>query len=190
MKLIDLARKYGTDKTVYAPFYDILLQPHRVEIKRVLEIGIGTVQTMQHVENYVPGASLRMWRDYFPNAQIIGIDIDSEAVEQARGERIETLITDGANAIQLENLAKSVGEFDLIVDDGSHNPRHQAIAAKALSPYLSANGFYIIEDCWDAYTVSASLPFGHSVIETFYGDQKGRLSQMGRLILFQGKSNG
>ena len=68
-RLCELAEKYGSDKTPsifhgYTPFYDELLKDR--DVKRVLEIGIGNVACMNHVKDYKPGASLRMWRDYFP----------------------------------------------------------------------------------------------------------------------------
>jgi hypothetical protein len=40
----------------------------------------------------MPGASLRVWRDFFPNAQVIGIDIDEKTM--FKDERINTYVVD------------------------------------------------------------------------------------------------
>lgn len=137
--LCQLAVKYGTDKAGwYTPVYDLLLSGRRQQVKRVLEIGVGTKEAMKHVPNYQPGASLRMWHDYFPNADVYGADI-------VPGE-YTTLQLDQGNAAQLTTVGLQYGFFDLIVDDGSHDPHHQVLSAKTLVPFLTDDGLYIIED--------------------------------------------
>ena len=115
--LSKLAFKYGTDKTPeikhpYTPFYYELLKDKRKTIKTVLELGIGTYDTMQHVRvvydprlkrDYHRGASLKMWRDFFPNAQIYGADISKEAM--FKGKRITTLLCDETKKEDLEKQA-------------------------------------------------------------------------------------
>jgi hypothetical protein len=55
--------------------WDRQMFAHRRElVQKVLEIGVGTKASMG--ENYRPGSSLRMWRDFFPNAEIYGLDVD------------------------------------------------------------------------------------------------------------------
>ncbi len=85
--LCHLAEYYGTDKLgVYTPFYDLLFRDRREKVFKVLEIGIGTIKAMAHVKGYKAGASLRMWRDYFINAEILGLDNDNAAIEAPLGE--------------------------------------------------------------------------------------------------------
>src|SRR6266481_3140055 len=97
-KLCDLARKYGTDKAdYYTKFYSLLLEHKRETARAVLEIGIGTPGAMSHVPNYKPGASLRMWQEYFPDAHIYGADKDREAllhVTYHSGNRFELFLCD------------------------------------------------------------------------------------------------
>jgi hypothetical protein len=65
----------------YSDFYDVLFRYRRSEIKRVFECGIGTGNlaiSANMGQGARPGASLRVWRDYFPSALIYGADIDSE----------------------------------------------------------------------------------------------------------------
>jgi methyltransferase family protein len=139
-----LARKYGTDKsgwhlqagdTVhnYGPAYHDLFKDRREQVTNVLEIGV----------NY--GCSLRMWRDYFPNAHITGIDSNEGCL--FKEERISCFPADQFNERDLLAVMHVVeAQFDLIVDDGSHEPAHQIFSAQVLLPYLKRKGYYVIED--------------------------------------------
>lgn len=160
-RLCDLAKKYGCDKTVsifhdYTPFYDQLLQGRTVT--RVLEIGIGSVASMSHVKDYKPGASLRMWREYFPEAMIWGLDNDPGVMINER--HILSLPCDQGNELSLTRVAYDLGHFDLIIDDGSHQLPHQALTANTLIPkLLSPTGVYVIEDVIWRRELYALLPF-------------------------------
>lgn len=148
--LCRLAEHHGTDKLgVYTPFYDLLFRDRREKVLKVLEIGIGTLETMSHVPEYKPGASLRMWKDYFPSAEIYGLDKDLSAVLGISEERIFTWQADQSSEQSLENVMPSLalgGKFDLIVDDGSHKPEDQLLTFRILSRLLVPHGLYIIED--------------------------------------------
>lgn len=141
--LFELATQYGTDKVYYAPVYELLLQDRRMRTHAVLEIGIGTPEAMKHVPRYQPGASLRMWREYFPNAHVFGMDIDHRVLFEERF--IHTCRVDQGNANELGRHVVGL-HFDLIVDDGSHKPEHQILGVKVLMPHLQKGGLYIIED--------------------------------------------
>lgn len=172
-ELCRLAYKHGTDKAgVYSPFYDALLEWQRFGVRRVLEIGIGTPQAMAHVKNYQPGASLRMWRDYFPNAEIWGIDSDQKAMHEA-GERIKLAICSQTDEAALH---AHLGErkFDLIVDDGSHQPEDQLAAFQALRGRLDGRGLYIIEDVDELDALSAQIPVEHTAIQHHHFELTGR----------------
>lgn len=147
--LCELAAKYDCDKTVsvfhnYTPFYHELLRGR--DIKRVLEIGIGSKKVMGHVDSYQPGASLRMWRDYFPEAEIWGLDVDPDVM--VNEDRINSLWCDQSSITSLTRVADALGgRFDFILDDGSHRCEHQALTANMLIPRLLASkGVYVIED--------------------------------------------
>lgn len=142
--LCKLAHKYGTDKTHYTPFYSLLLEGRRNTVASVLEIGIGTPSAMQHVAGYKPGASLRMWEEYFPQAYIYGMDNDASVLFET--ERIYTFCADQSRPDTYTLRADIHERFDLIIDDGSHNAEHQLITFKALKPRLRPGGLYIIED--------------------------------------------
>lgn len=149
MKLEDLRSKYTTDKyqSGYIPVYEQLFNDIRSSIKNVLEIGIGTKKdgpsSMKNLENYVTGDSLRLWRDYFPNGDIYGIDVQDDC--QIEEGRIKTFLCDSTDIICLNNKLKDL-YFDIIIDDGSHLGESQAITFLNLFDRLNERGFYIIED--------------------------------------------
>lgn len=153
--LCKLADIYRVDKCpkynhTYTPEYDKLLSPLRNDTKLLLEIGIGNIPLMKGLTaaDYKPGASLRMWRDYFPNAQIIGCDILANV--QFEENRIKTFITDQSNVDSLNTLIKNVKAYqpepDIILDDGSHEEQHMVTSFKTLWKALKPGGIYIIED--------------------------------------------
>lgn len=164
-ELCQLAQKYGTDKyPYYTPFYDLILNSRRESVKSVLEIGIGTTASMAHVDNYQPGASLRMWKEYFPNAHILGADINESVLF---GEsRISTWHCDQSELGSLFDLHKIVGapRLDLLIDDGSHDPVHQSLTLEVLWGQLAPGGIYIIEDCKFPHQVHALDDRDHAEI--------------------------
>jgi hypothetical protein len=143
--LCELAIKHGTDKcsTVikdqlagighnYTPYYHLLFKAQRESIKRVLEIGVAT------------GASLRMWEEYFPNAEIIGVDNDErKLIDEGR---ISSYLCDQSSEYGLKCLRDSIGECELMIDDGSHRPLDQIRTCNILAEKLAVGGVYVIED--------------------------------------------
>ena len=86
-----------------------------------------------------------MWRDYFKNAQIYGIDIDENNLVN------DTRITSfKSNQIDSKNINKMLinKRFQIIIDDGSSVPYHQIETFNNLSHKLNKGGFYIIENIY------------------------------------------
>lgn len=134
--LEELGRKHLPSKLPgdYLRRYAPLLEPIRVSVTSVLEVGVED------------GHSLRMWRDYFPNAVIHGVDIDPKA-KSHEGERIRVWIGDSTNANQMEKVIREIGSpIQLIIDDGSHHPFDQIATFKTLFPFLASHGHYFVED--------------------------------------------
>lgn len=158
-ELCKLAFKYGTDKCpqirhTYTPFYYELLKDRRESIKKVLELGVGHYKGMRSFvvtydgglkRNYHKGASLYMWRDFFPNAQIYGADIKPETIFE--DERIKTYLCDERKKEDLLKLVEATGsDIDLFIDDGSHTLGDQIFTSLTLLPLLKKDIIYIIED--------------------------------------------
>ena len=93
---------------------------------------------------YKPGASLRMWRDYFENANIIGCDILPNVLFSEN--RITTYQVDQSNETSLISFANTFKCADIILDDGSHIKEHMELSFNTLWKYINVDGLYIIED--------------------------------------------
>ena len=158
-ELCKIAYKYGTDKCPqlkhhYTPLYYEMFKDKRDSIKKVLEMGIGFYKTMKDVaviydrglkRFYHRGASLKMWRDFFPNAQIYGADVAPEAL--IGDERISTFLCDETKKEDIEDLIRQTGsDIDIFIDDGSHKWEHQVFLAQTILPLLKKDVIYIIED--------------------------------------------
>ena len=149
--LDDLAYQYGSDKTPrikhhYTAYYEQLFEPMRDSVRKVLEIGIGDALEMawSSAPQYHTGASLRMWRDYFPNAQVFGMDIKWLRLDEPR---ISITQGDQASSADLERLLELTGtDLDIVIEDASHIAEHQVFTCKTLMPRLKAGVVYVIED--------------------------------------------
>jgi predicted O-methyltransferase YrrM len=137
-----LGIQHGTDKSSrnhgYLPLYDGVLAPLRQRPVRLLEIGV------------LGGASLRMWRDYFPHGHIVGLDRDTAAQAHA-GERVEVHLADQADPQGMAALVRSLAPFDVMIDDGSHIWSHQIETLRVLLPLVKPGGVYILEDLHTSY---------------------------------------
>lgn len=148
--LCEIAFKYGTDKCPqlnhsYTPFYYDLTRDTRESVKKVLEIGIGGMREVRHIPHYIKGAGLRMWRDWFTNAQVYGADLEPELMFD--DERIKTFVCDERNPADLKNLISQTGsDLDLVIDDASHRVHDQLFLCQTLMPMLDKKATYVIED--------------------------------------------
>jgi Methyltransferase domain len=140
--LTRLAIRHGTDKWgphFYTPIYHALFSHLRDKAVRLLEIGIGGYRYRS-----VGGASLSMWAEYFPRGRIVGID--NMAKKLQLDARITTLSGAQDDADFLTRLCDEHGPFDIVIDDGSHVPRHVVASFRVLFPRLADGGLYVIED--------------------------------------------
>jgi len=139
-----LGEKYNVTKLMNDKFpgqtfehiYDDIFSPFRLyDPLKVLEIGIQE------------GGSLRVWRDFFLHAQIIGIDIDKKYLYQE--ERISTYLIDQSDEENLNKLITQYNGFDIVIDDGGHFSDQQIITLKNLLPFTKY--LYCIEDLDTSY---------------------------------------
>src|SRR5690606_6570524 len=92
----------------YCPFYEQHL-PGRDFSGRLLEIGL------------MDGCSARMWREWYPKAEIVCIDINVR--DHAKADGVTTIEMD---ATDIEKVSR-LGKFDIIIDDGSHITSEQLV---------------------------------------------------------------
>ena len=99
--------------------------------KNVLEIGIFN------------GGSHLLWRDYFPEATVYGIDIK----HCSKLDNEPRIIQFTKDAYRQEVANEFADEFfDLIIDDGPHNLPSMLSFIQFYLPKLSNNGIMVIED--------------------------------------------
>ena len=155
MSLNELSIKYKLDKNIasgchnYIPGYTQLFETRRQDTKKILEIGIGSIENGQMggvIEaGYKTGNSLKCWSEYFPNSIVYGIDIFKHP--ELNTSRIITFQADQGNEKHLEYVMNNINDkLDIIIDDGSHFAEHQVFSFYYLHKYLSKNGIYVIED--------------------------------------------
>lgn len=149
-ELKSLFTKFGSDKSTgrnYHHLYGEILK-RRHDISYVLEIGLGT-NNLDVASNMgaagMPGASLRAFREYLPNATIFGADIDRRILFQE--PRIQTYFVDQTDSASLDALGRKIpDDLDLIVDDGLHSPNaNLAVLAFGLQK-MKNQGWLVIED--------------------------------------------
>lgn len=145
--LARLAILCQTDKEVshsYSQHYQRHFEPLRRKKMNVLEIGVGGYD-----EPEGGGASLRMWKSYFPKSSIYGLDIYDKSFHDTK--RIKTLKGSQVDETFMKNVADSIGQLDIIIDDGSHFNEHVITTFKMMFPLLAPNGIYVIEDLQTSY---------------------------------------
>lgn len=166
---------YGSDKYNhdYTKVYVKLLK----EIKQlpapsILEIGLGTnnpdfISSMSAAGK--PGASVRAFRDYLPNAQVFGADLDTEILFS--DERIKTARVDQTDPASFDVMWEFFGRpvFDLVIDDGLHSTEANLNTFIFARRALKSGGYMVVEDIpertihvWDC-------------LSRMLGDQKGTL---------------
>jgi cephalosporin hydroxylase len=132
----------GTDKSSvihnYLVKYEKYLPFNQNDKIKILEIGV------------LNGESLCVWKKYYPNAEIIGIDID-ESCKRFESENIKIEIGSQYDEKFLKQIIKKYGEFDLILDDGSHMNNHVIFSFKELFSSVKSGGVYVVEDCCTSY---------------------------------------
>ena len=156
--LDNLSIYYGLDKNIkvshnYIPCYEKLFKDLKYKTKNLLEIGIGGMynlpKTLTQGDNtrnyYRSGNSLRMWRDYFTEASVYGIDINKNLMFTEN--RIKTFVANQNSEQDLQLVMDKIDtKLDIIIDDGSHMGEHQVFSFIHLNKHLSDNGIYVIED--------------------------------------------
>jgi len=138
--LYQLSLKYKPTKRRhdYLKRYNFHFYPIRKKVKKILEIGVDR------------GESLAMWEEYFPNAEIHGLDINSECMKFNQG-RVKITIGDQSDQNFLDKFGRENNSFDIIIDDGSHMHDHIIKSFTSLYPYVNKDGYYVVEDVINNY---------------------------------------
>jgi demethylmacrocin O-methyltransferase len=147
MSLTELGREFGTDKVGlhhYTQHYERHLRHLRDESFTLLEIGIGGYE-----KQLKGGHSLRMWKQFFPRAQIVGLDIHDKSFAQE--DRIRTYQGSQVDPAVLDRIVKDAHDLRVVIDDGSHECEHVRETFRLLFPRLPDGAIYCIEDTQTSY---------------------------------------
>ncbi len=142
--------RYGSDKATEHNYHNVYgpILSNREAIRSILEIGLGTNNT-DVVSNMgakgKPGASLRAFRDFLPNATIYGADVDRRILFS--DERIDTFHVDQTDASSFTSLREALpDELDLVIDDGLHSPDANIRTLEFGLSKIKKGGWVVIED--------------------------------------------
>lgn len=142
------ARKIDVVEKHYIELYEKYFYDRRNMELDLLEIGIDK------------GGSLKMWLQYFQYANIYGIDIsDKSHLGWPNDPRCFTTIGDQGDTKFWNEYLKNK-QFDIVIDDGSHQPHHQQTSLKSIWPKLKPGGIYVIEDLHCSYWHTDRWPWG------------------------------
>jgi hypothetical protein len=153
MSLIDLVDNTRTDKNTghsYLDLYEKLLHKYKYTAKNVLEIGIGPPQKKSGVNNN--GGSIKLWHDYFVNAQIITSDIlssDDIADDLKNNPRIHIVLGDAYDPRSINYGVLSKIRYEVVLDDGPHTLDSMIRFICLYFPLVVDGGILIIEDVQD-----------------------------------------
>ncbi|NDD53015.1 class I SAM-dependent methyltransferase [bacterium] len=139
MSLIEFSKNFEprTDKYDLGyidEFYDNLFERRRNNAKNILEIGVQY------------GKSILLWRDYFTEATITGVDVSPcSAIENQK--RIIPMYADAYNF----NFVNSIPDdhYDVVIDDGPHTLDSMIFFLKNYSPKVKKGGVLVLEDIID-----------------------------------------
>ncbi|WP_202033226.1 hypothetical protein [Nocardioides sp. WS12] len=151
MSLTEIGQHFGTDKAGpghhYTQHYERHFQHLRDEEFTLLEIGVGG-----YARERKGGKSLRMWKNYFRRAQIVGLDIEDKSFVDR--PRITTYEGSQVDEQVLHRIVEEQGRPQVVIDDGSHRPEHIRETFRLLFPLLADDGLYAIEDTQTSYWAS------------------------------------
>jgi hypothetical protein len=131
------AYEYDTDKhQLYLNNYVRHFQHLAHQHIKLLELGV------------LNGGSLLLWRDYFQDGQIVGLDLNRVNIDDRTG-RIRVYQGDQRDLPLLTRIAGECAPdgFDIIIDDASHIAEFAKISFWHLfENHLNPGGYYVIED--------------------------------------------
>lgn len=134
MEIGEILKKYETDKNsghhYGEPYRQIFSQFDKTAKLDILEIGTQK------------GGSLLAWKEYFPNANITGIDIKDQVLDKYKRSDINYIVCD-VNDYRTDQM------FDVVIDDGSHWLKDVVHTVAYFSKRLKLGGKLVVEDVQD-----------------------------------------
>lgn len=143
-KIVDNSRTDKNTTHSYLPLYQKLLINKKETAKNVLEIGIQT------------GGSIKLWRDFFTNATVYGLDIINinnvwNGIKNKEKIILHTSTDAYNNDFFITHFLNKNIKCDFMLDDGPHTLESMTQFIKLYSQIMTNDGILIIEDVqsWD-----------------------------------------
>ena len=147
MRLEELVDNSITDKNTthsYLTLYEKLLESKQETATTILEVGIGSFGEKN-------GGSIKLWKDYFTNATIYGLDIlpmNRIIDDLLNNDRVILYTSTDAydnDFFTTHFLNKNI-KCDFMLDDGPHTIESMIQFIKLYSQIMKDDGILIIED--------------------------------------------
>ena len=138
---------YKTHAGKISDKWQIYLEEYEEKFKKYRNGPIGLLEI--GIQN---GGSLEIYSEYFPNAEkIIGCDIHPNCHLLKYNSKVVSVIVGDANSQNVMQMIQSYGEFDIIIDDGSHTSSDIVNSFCNYFGSLRQGGLYVIEDLHCSY---------------------------------------
>jgi len=148
----NLAAKYNSDKQFknhnYVGMYEQWIG--NLHVNKILEIGLGG------------GASVRMWADYFPDAEVYTMELGQEEFQKNWANStmdVSDIKIIVGNSTEPKSWGNVPDNLSVIIDDGDHTPDSQIATFKLGFPKLRSRGLYFIEDTHCGFEESYGTSF-------------------------------
>jgi hypothetical protein len=171
MEALDkIGLRHKTDKSsmthCYLENYEKYFSSWRGKEFVLLELGVAG------------GASIAMWREFFPKAKVYGIDNNPDCA----GEGI--FIGSQVDYNFLDSVLSEIGAPDLIIDDASHYGPFTIKTFDYLFPKMKPGGFYVVEDtaCFYDKTYGEAPAQGMSEVFNFFSSLTAHVDIGGRAM--------
>ena len=129
-----------SDSHDYVPaVYDKYFLDIKETAKTILEVGIKD------------GASLLLWNDYFTNAKVIGIDINSCKQFDKPENQFNGIFCIIGDAYSPKVMDMIPYDLDVAIDDGSHMIDDIIFFIDNYLPRVKSGGYLIVEDIVPEY---------------------------------------
>jgi hypothetical protein len=164
-KLKELFDRHGSDKSsshCYHLVYGEVFEKLNISSSlNILEIGLGSqdcsIPSCMSGQ-FKPGSSIRAYKEFFPNANVYGADIDKNILFSE--DRIKTAYVDQLDYNTFDQMHKEFGApvYDLIIEDGLHsfpaslNTLNFALAHTKKGSVIVLEDLVNREDVWSMVT--------------------------------------
>lgn len=137
-KLNEIGKKHDSDrsknligKKTYHQYYSEIFSLYK--INTILELGVYY------------GNGFASLREYFPDAELIGIDLSLENYNKNLSN-VKLYESSQTDFLKLNEILSKHNKLDLVIDDASHEIKKTIESFNIIFPHLNSDGIYIIED--------------------------------------------